>query len=73
MQADRDTFIVSKQSTAGNVGTSSDVKADVYQAANEHCAKTGRAVETVSIDVLDAIPNMRAGNALLQFKCVPRP
>ena len=70
--ADRGTFMISKQSAAGVFGTPGGVKADVYSEANEYCARTGNTVETVNIEVKDAIPFVRTGSASLQFKCVPK-
>ncbi|MGH7604116.1 MAG: hypothetical protein ACRENK_08990 [Gemmatimonadaceae bacterium] len=71
--ADRDTYIVSKQSAAGVFGTPDGVKADIYQEANDFCSKSGKAVETVNLEVKGAIPFVRTGSASLQFRCVPRP
>ena len=64
--------MISKQSAAGVFGTPGGVKADVYSEANEYCARTGNTVETVNIEVKDAIPFVRTGSASLQFKCVPK-
>lgn len=54
--ADRGTYMLSKQSAAGIFGTSGGVKADVYAKANEYCGRTGNALETINIEVKDAIP-----------------
>jgi hypothetical protein len=70
--ADRDTYIISKQSAAGIFGTSGGVKGDVYQEASEFCTKSGKTVETVNLDVKDAIPFVRTSSVSLQFRCVPR-
>ena len=67
---DRDTFMISKQSAAGVFGTPGGVQADVYSEANEFCAKTGKKVDTVKIEVLAAVPFVRTGSATLQFRCV---
>lgn len=70
--ADRGTYMISKQSAAGVFGTPDGVRADIYVEANEYCARTGNAVETVSIEAKPAIPFVRQGSALLYFKCVPK-
>ena len=68
--ADRGTYMISKQSAAGIFGTPDGVRADIYAEANEFCARTSKAVETVTIEVKGAIPFVRTGSAMLQFKCV---
>ena len=68
--ADKGTFLISKQSAAGVFGTPDGVRADIYLEANAYCQRTGKAVETVNIEVKGAIPFVRTGSALLQFKCV---
>ncbi|MDO8775015.1 MAG: hypothetical protein Q7K57_41180 [Burkholderiaceae bacterium] len=68
--ADRGTYLISKQSAAGVFGTPDGVRADIYVEANEYCGRTGKAVETVNIEIKGAIPFVRTGSALLQFKCV---
>ena len=70
--ADRGTFMVAKQSAAGIFGTSGGVRADVYTEANEFCARNGNTVETVNIEVKDAVPFVRTGSALIKFKCVAK-
>ena len=68
--ADRGTFMISKQSAAGIFGTTGGVRADIYAEANTFCARDGKSVETVNIEIKDAIPFVRTGSAMLQFKCV---
>ena len=70
--ADRGTYMISKQSAAGMFGTPEGVRADIYTEANEFCARKGNAVETVNVEVNGAIPFVRQGSAMLQFKCVPK-
>ena len=69
---DRGTYMVAKQSAAGVFGTPDGVRADIYTEANEFCARTGQAVETVNTEIKGAIPLVRTGSAMLQFKCVPK-
>lgn len=63
-------YMVFKQSAAGIFGTSGGVKADVYSEANEFCARTGKSIETVNAEIKDAIPFVRTGSAMLQFRCI---
>lgn len=70
--ADKDTYMISKQSAAGMFGTPEGVKADIYVEANEFCAKQGKAVETVDVQAKNAIPFARQGSASLTFRCVPK-
>jgi hypothetical protein len=62
--------MLSKQSAAGIFGTSGGVRADIYAEANDFCARTNKAVETVNLEVKDAVPFVRTSSATLQFKCV---
>lgn len=68
--ADRGTYMLSKQSAAGIFGTSGGVRADIYAEANEFCVRTNKTVETVNLEVKDAVPFVRTSSAMLQFKCV---
>lgn len=68
--ADRGTYMLSKQSAAGIFGTSGGVRADIYAEANEFCARTNKTVETVNLELKDAVPFVRTSSATLQFKCV---
>ena len=68
--ADKGTYIISKQSAAGVFGTPGGVKADIYTEANDFCKSTNKTVETIKIEVKDAVPFVRTGSASLEFKCV---
>ena len=68
--ADRGTYMISKQSAAGIFGTPDGVRADIYTEATEFCARSGKAIETVNTEIKGAIPFVRTGSAMLQFKCV---
>jgi hypothetical protein len=72
VQTDKDVFLISKQSAAGIFGTPDGVRADIYAEANAHCAKSSKAVETVSAEVKDAKPFVRQGSASLQFRCIDK-
>jgi hypothetical protein len=67
---DRGAYMLSKQSAAGVFGSPEGVKADIYREANEFCARTGQAVETISADTKGAVPFVRTGSASLHFRCV---
>lgn len=69
---DKGTYMISKQSASGVFGTPDGVRADIYTEANAFCARTNQAVETVNVEVKGAIPFVRTGSAMLQFKCVPQ-
>lgn len=68
--ADGDTYLATKTSAKGMFASGSGVKADVYEEANAFCAKKGLQLETVNVTAQNGIP-FRAGNAELQFRCVP--
>ncbi len=65
-------YMISKQSAAGIFGTPGGVTADIYEEANEYCARTDKVIETVNSDVKDAIPFVRTGSAMLHFRCVSK-
>ncbi len=68
--ADRGTYMISKQSAAGIFGTSGGIRTDVYSEANVFCQRTDKVVETVNLEIKDAIPFERTSSVMLQFKCV---
>jgi len=72
VQADRGTYLISKQSAAGIFGTPEGVKIDIYKEANEFCSRKGMAVETINVEADHAIPFVREGSATLHFKCVTK-
>jgi hypothetical protein len=63
-------FVISKQSAAGIFGTSGGVRADIYTEANAFCARSSKSVETVNLDIKDAVPFVRTSSATLEFKCI---
>lgn len=67
---DKGVYSISKQSAAGMFGTPDGVRADIYREANEFCAKSGKAVETVTDEKKSAVPFTRQGSASLTFRCV---
>lgn len=66
---DHGTFLVSKRSAQAHYGPPLDAREDVYHEAGQYCARQGKGVETVSLDIVDSHLG-RPGNASLQFKCV---
>ena len=67
-----DTFMIEKKSAAGVFGTAGGVTADIYVEANEYCKRSGKSVETVTLDVKEAKPFVRTGSATLHFKCISK-
>ena len=67
---DRGAYMISKKSAAGIFGTPDGVRGDIYIEANEFCARSGKTVETLKTEIKGAIPFMRTGSAMLEFKCV---
>lgn len=68
--ADGDSYLATKTSAKGMFASAGSPKADVYQEANEFCAKKGQQVETVNVKAQNGAP-FRSANAELQFRCVP--
>jgi len=66
---DKDTYMVSKRSAQVGFGTADGAKADVYQEANDFCAKQNKKLETVKIEMIDS-GFARPASASLQFRCV---
>ena len=66
---DKDTYMVSKRSAQVGFGPAIGAKADVYQEANDFCAKQNKKVETVKLETTDSGFG-RPASASLQFRCV---
>ena len=66
---DKDTYMVSKRSAQVGFGPPIGAKADIYQEANEFCAKQNKKVETVKLDTTNSGFG-RPASASLQFRCV---
>jgi hypothetical protein len=73
VQADHDTYMISKKSAAGIFGSPEGVKGDIYAEGRAFCEKRGEVLQTVTADTKGPIPFYRMGSAHLLFKCVPRP
>ena len=63
--------MISKRSAQIGFGPPIAAKADVYQEANDFCAKTGMLVETIKVDETDS-GFAKPASVSLQFRCVPR-
>jgi hypothetical protein len=65
----KDTYFVSEMRSMPGIGPATGAKADIYLEANEFCVKMNKHVETVSLEMVNAVP-FRPGSASLEFKCV---
>ena len=66
--ADDGTYVFVKRSAMLGFSHPSGVEAEVYEEANQFCAKRGRAVETVSLDTTK--PSLaQPGKVSLRFRC----
>jgi hypothetical protein len=68
VQTDAGVYMIAKKSPQVGFGPPIGVRADVYQEANEFCAKEGKAVETVKLELTNA-GFARPAAATLQFRC----
>jgi len=66
---EKDIYMVAKRSAQFGFGPSYGVKADVYQEANDFCAKQNKKLETVKLDMEDG-GFARPASVSLQFRCV---
>ncbi len=71
VQTDSGTYMISKKSAQVGFGPPIGVRADVYQEANDFCAKKQAEVETVNLELTDA-GLARSAAATLIFKCKPK-
>jgi hypothetical protein len=72
VQTDKDTYMTSKVSAAGAMGSPESLLADLYGEANQHCGSRGQAVQTLETKPEGGIPFVRAARASLTFKCVAK-
>jgi hypothetical protein len=66
---DRDTFLVAESRVQFGSGLPVSAKAEVYDVANEFCAKRGKVLETVNLEITDAEWG-RPASVTLVFRCV---
>jgi hypothetical protein len=68
---DKDTYMVSKRSAQVGFGPAIGAKADIYEEANNFCAKQNKVTETVNLEMTDS-GFARPASASLQFRCVEK-
>lgn len=68
---DKENFLIAKKSPQVGFGPPIGIKGEVYTEANAHCAKEGKAVETIK---LEETPSgfARSAAVSLEFRCVPK-
>jgi hypothetical protein len=69
VSADKGAYLISKASPQVGFGPPVEIKGEVYAEANDFCAKTGRSVETISLDQVNSGFGRRA-SVSLEFRCV---
>jgi hypothetical protein len=68
---DKGTYLVAKKSAQMGFGPPIGIKGEAYSEANEFCARTGQAVETVKLQETNS-GFARAAAISLEFRCVAR-
>lgn len=68
VQTDADKYLIAKKSPQVGFGPPIGVRAEVYQEANEFCAKENKVVETIDLELTDG-GFARSAAASLQFRC----
>lgn len=71
IQTDPGVYTVARKNPQVGSGPPMGVRADVYDDANEFCAKQGKVVKTVKLDLTNA-GFARSAAASLQFTCEPK-
>ncbi len=66
---DKDVYMISNRSFKVPFTDANDEKAEAYRQANEFCAKQGKNVETLKLDMTSS-GFIRSANAALEFRCV---
>ena len=69
---DKGAFMASKTSAGGAFGSPQSLLAELYEEANQHCAKSGQTVETIATNPENGIPFVRPARASLNFRCVAK-
>lgn len=72
IQTDKDVYMSQKSSAGGAFGDPQGVLADLYVEANDFCAKSNKAVETISTNPEKGIPFVRPSRATLNFRCISK-
>ena len=68
VQTDGDKYMLAKKSAQVGFGPPIGVRAEVYQEANEFCAKQNKAVETINLELTNSGFG-RAAAVNLEFRC----
>jgi hypothetical protein len=69
---DKGAFMASKTSAGGAFGSPQSLLAELYEEANQHCAKSNQVVETIATNPENGIPFVRPARASLNFRCIPK-
>jgi len=72
VQTDRGAFMASKTSAGGAFGDPQALLADLYVEANQHCERSGQAVETISTNPEAGVPFVRPARSSLHFRCAAK-
>lgn len=64
----KDTYYVSKMRAMPGIGPANEEKAEIYLEANEFCTKKNKHVETVNLEMVNAVL-LRPCSASLELKC----
>lgn len=64
-------FMVSTKSAKIGFVNAAEEKADVYAQANEYCAKFGKEVETINLEMRNS-GFARSASATLEFRCISK-
>jgi hypothetical protein len=65
---DNGTYMIAKRSAQAGFGPPVAAKAQVYREANAFCARQGKTVETVNLELTDS-GFARPGSVTLEFRC----
>ena len=68
VQMDADNYMIAKKSPQVGFGPPIGVRAEVYQEANDFCAKQNKTVETINLELTNA-GFARSAAATLEFRC----
>lgn len=67
--ADAGTYLIAKREAQFGIGPPVGIKGEAYREANDFCARTGKAVETVQLDEVGSHVG-RMASVSLRFKCI---
>ena len=68
VQTDGDKYMIAKKSPQVGFGPPIGVRAEVYQEANDFCAKQNKTMETIKLELTNA-GFARSAAATLEFRC----